>query len=113
MSNNYTLILKNAHCYIDKKLVDADLGIKDNIITKINPPIHEEADKVLDATGLAIFPGIIDTQVHFREPGDPQKETLESGSKAAVLGGVTGVFEMPNTSPPTDSVERFEEKLIL
>ena len=111
MSNNYTLILKNAHCYIDKKLVEADLGIKDNIITKINPPIHEQADKVLDATGLAIFPGIIDTQVHFREPGDPQKETLESGSKAAVLGGVTGVFEMPNTSPPTDSVERFEEKL--
>ena len=73
MSNNYTLILKNAHCYIDKKLVDADLGIKDNIITKINPPIHEEADKVLDATGLAIFPGIIDTQVHFREPGSTKR----------------------------------------
>ena len=111
MRNKYNLIIKNADCYIDKKLVQADIAIKNDIIAKINPPVHEEADKFLDATGLSIFPGIIDTQVHFREPGDPLKETLESGSKAAVLGGVTGVFEMPNTSPPTDSIERFKDKL--
>ncbi len=61
--------------------------------------------------GLTIFPGFIDTQVHFREPGDPDKETLESGSKSAALGGITAVFEMPNTSPPTDNKERFQDKL--
>jgi dihydroorotase len=111
MSNKYSLLIKNAECYIDQKLILTDIAIKDNIISKISENISDPADQVLDAKGLSIFPGIIDTQVHFREPGDPDKETLESGSKAAVLGGVTSVFEMPNTSPPTDSPERFQEKL--
>ncbi len=111
MSNKYTLIIKNAECYIDKKLILTDIAIKDNIIAKVSGNITDPADRVLDAKGLTVFPGIIDTQVHFREPGDPNKETLESGSTAAVLGGVTSVFEMPNTSPPTDSPERFQEKL--
>ena len=111
MSNKYTLIIQNAECYIDGSLVVTDIAIKDNIIAKISKNISETADKILDAKGLTVFPGIIDTQVHFREPGDPNKETLESGSKAAVLGGVTAVFEMPNTSPPTDSPDRFQDKL--
>ncbi len=111
MSNKYTLIIQNAECYIDGSLVVIDIAIKDNIIAKISKNISETADKILDAKGLTVFPGIIDTQVHFREPGDPNKETLESGSKAAVLGGVTAVFEMPNTSPPTDSPDRFQDKL--
>ena len=111
MSNKYTLIIKNAECYIDKKLILTDIAIKDNIIAKVSENITDPADRILDAKGLTVFPGIIDTQVHFREPGDPNKETLESGSTAAVLGGVTSVFEMPNTSPPTDSPERFQEKL--
>ena len=111
MSNKYTLIIKNAECYVDGKLILTDIAIKDGIISKISKNISDVADQVLDAKGLTVFPGIIDTQVHFREPGDPNKETLESGSKAAVLGGVTSVFEMPNTSPPTDSPERFQEKL--
>ena len=111
MSNKYTLIIKNAECYVDGKLILTDIAIKDSIISKISKNISDVADQVLDAKGLTVFPGIIDTQVHFREPGDPNKETLESGSKAAVLGGVTSVFEMPNTSPPTDSPERFQEKL--
>jgi len=111
MSNKYTLIIKNAECYVEGSLVVTDIAIKDNIIAKISKNITETADKILDAKGLTVFPGIIDTQVHFREPGDPNKETLESGSKAAVLGGVTAVFEMPNTSPPTDSPDRFQDKL--
>ena len=111
MSNKYTLIIQNAECYIDGSLVVTDIAIKDNIIAKISKNISETADKILDSKGLTVFPGIIDTQVHFREPGDPNKETLESGSKAAVLGGVTAVFEMPNTSPPTDSPDRFQDKL--
>ncbi len=111
MSNKYTLIIQNAECYVEGSLVVTDIAIKDNIIAKISKNITETADKILDAKGLTVFPGIIDTQVHFREPGDPNKETLESGSKAAVLGGVTAVFEMPNTSPPTDSPDRFQDKL--
>ena len=113
MSNKYTLIIKNAECYIDKKLILTDIAIKDNIISKISEKIDDSADLVLDAKGLSVFPGIVDTQVHFREPGNTKKENLESGSKSAVLGGVTSVFEMPNTSPPTDSPERFQQKLDL
>ena len=111
MSNKYTLIIKNAECYVDGSLISTDIAIKGNVISKISKNIVETSDQILDAKGLAVFPGMIDTQVHFREPGDPNKETLESGSKAAVLGGVTSVFEMPNTSPPTDSPERFQDKL--
>jgi dihydroorotase len=65
----------------------------------------------IDATGLTILPGVIDTQVHFREPGLEHKEDLESGSRAAVLGGVTALFEMPNTNPLTDTVEALDDKL--
>jgi dihydroorotase len=65
----------------------------------------------VDAAGLHILPGVIDSQVHFREPGFPQKEDLESGSLAAVLGGVTAVFEMPNTDPPTIDAAQLADKV--
>ena len=61
------------------------------------------AEEEFDATGLHVLPGVIDTQVHFREPGSEHKENLEAGSCGAVLGGVTTVFEMPNTNPPTSN----------
>lgn len=70
-----------------------------------------DAGAVIDCTGLDVLPGVIDTQVHFREPGLVHKEDLESGSRAAVLGGVTAVFEMPNTNPNTDSAEAIADKL--
>jgi len=110
MSNIYDLIIKNGNCFINNNLTQTDIGIKDNQIIKIGL-INEGADKVLDAKGLTIIPGAIDTQVHFREPGNPDKEDLESGSKAAILGGITSVFEMPNTNPATDNFERFQDKL--
>ncbi|MDF2983268.1 MAG: dihydroorotase, partial [Devosia sp.] len=69
--------------------------------------------EVVDCTGLHVLPGVIDTQVHFREPGLTHKEDLESGSLSAVMGGVTGVFEMPNTNPLTTTRETFEEKIRL
>src|ERR1700733_13202583 len=69
------------------------------------------AGETFDAAGLTVLPGVIDTQVHFREPGMDWKEDLESGSRAAVLGGVTAVFEMPNTDPPTSNRAALEEKL--
>ena len=73
--------------------------------------IELNSAKVFDATGKIIVPGIIDTQVHFREPGSTDSEDLESGSRAAVLGGVTSLFEMPNTNPPTANLIEFEKKL--
>ncbi len=67
--------------------------------------------EIFEARGLHVLPGVIDSQVHFREPGNEHKEDLESGSRAAVLGGVTGVFEMPNTAPPTTSRAAIADKL--
>ncbi|NBY89939.1 MAG: dihydroorotase, partial [Proteobacteria bacterium] len=110
MSNIYDLIIKNGNCFINNNLTQTDIGIKNNQIIRIGS-IDDSANKVLDAKGLTIIPGAIDTQVHFREPGNPDKEDLESGSKAAILGGITSIFEMPNTNPTTDNLERFQEKL--
>ena len=75
--------------------------------------IDKDAKHTLDAKGLMVLPGCIDTQVHFREPGSTDVEDLESGSKAAVLGGITSVFEMPNTNPPTSNKAEFKKKLDL
>ena len=73
--------------------------------------IELNSSKVYDATDKVVLPGIIDTQVHFREPGSTDAEDLESGSRAAVLGGVTALFEMPNTNPPTSNLVEFDKKL--
>ena len=110
MSDNYSLIIKNGSCYIDGKLVKSDIGLYENKIQKIGN-IEENNSKVYDASGKVVLPGIIDTQVHFREPGSTDAEDLESGSRAAVLGGVTSLFEMPNTNPPTANLIEFEKKL--
>ena len=110
MSDNYSLIIKNGSCYIDGKLVNSDIGLYENKIQKIGN-IEENNSKVYNASGKVVLPGIIDTQVHFREPGSTDAEDLESGSRAAVLGGVTSLFEMPNTNPPTANLIEFEKKL--
>ena len=110
MSENYSLIIKNGSCYIEGKLIKTDIGLLDNKIKKIGK-IGLNSSKVYDATGKVVLPGIIDTQVHFREPGSTDAEDLESGSRAAVLGGVTSLFEMPNTNPPTANLNEFEKKL--
>ncbi|WP_026325898.1 dihydroorotase [Sphingomonas sp. Mn802worker] len=89
--------------------VRADLGVSGGRIVAIGS--IGDAGRTIDCTGLDILPGVIDTQVHFREPGLVHKEDLESGSVAAVMGGVTGVFEMPNTKPNTDSAEAIADKL--
>ncbi|WP_299322336.1 dihydroorotase [Parasphingopyxis sp.] len=87
----------------------ADVAVRDGKIIGIGS--YREAARRIDCTGLDVLPGVIDSQVHFREPGLEHKEDLESGSKAAVLGGITAVFEMPNTSPNTDSADRVADKL--
>ncbi len=110
-STSLDLILRNGQVFLPDGLADADIGISDGRIAAILPRGGGAAASVRDCTGLAILPGLIDTQVHFREPGMEHKEDLESGSRAAVLGGVTGLFEMPNTRPLTDTAEALAEKL--
>jgi dihydroorotase len=88
-----------------------DVGILGERIVAIGRIGEGKAARTLDVTGLHILPGVIDTQVHFREPGAEHKEDLETGSRAAVMGGVTAVFEMPNTKPETTDAERLADKV--
>ncbi len=89
----------------------ADIGIRRGKIAKIGDLGTSESGAMIRATGLHVLPGVIDSHVHFREPGGESKETLASGSKAAVLGGVTTVFDMPNTSPAVTTDEVLDRKL--
>jgi dihydroorotase len=88
-----------------------DIALQGGKIAQIGDLAAASAAECVDCTGLHILPGVIDTQVHFREPGPTHKEDLESGSRGAVLGGVTGVFEMPNTSPSTTTAEDLADKV--
>ena len=107
------LIIKNGLCYIDGKLKNLDIGIKNSKISKIGSLNNEKSKEIFDAKNLTVLPGCIDTQVHFREPGSTNAEDLNSGSRAAIAGGITSVFEMPNTNPPTSSKKEFSNKLKL
>ncbi len=91
--------------------VTADVGIRGGWITQVGSIDSHLGEQVFDAQGLHILPGLMDTQVHFREPGLEHKEDLFSGTRAAILGGITAVFEMPNTLPPTITVEQFKNKV--
>ena len=106
------LIIKNGLCYIDKDLKEQDIAIKDGKIIEIGK-IDSESKGIFDAKGLTVLPGCIDTQTHFREPGSTDTEDLHTGSRAAIAGGITSVFEMPNTNPPTSNKVEFKKKLDL
>jgi dihydroorotase len=88
-----------------------DIGVRDGRVAEIGALRGAAAAERVDCRGLHILPGVIDSQVHFREPGFEHKEDLETGSRAAVLGGVTAVFEMPNTEPTTTSADALADKL--
>ena len=107
----YDLLIRQGMCATPNGIAPADIGVKAGRIVAIGSLAGAKAAEVFEAKGLHILPGVIDTQVHFREPGNEHKEDLESGSRAAVLGGVTAVFEMPNTSPPTTTRIAIEDKL--
>lgn len=87
------------------------IAIKDGRILKVGADAHGGAREIIEAHGLHVLPGVIDSQVHFREPGLTHKEDLETGTKGAALGGVTCVFEMPNTKPSTTTAELFKAKI--
>ena len=107
------LIVKNGTCFIDGNLSKYDIGVQNGKITHIGDLTKEQSSNTINADGKIVFPGLMDTQVHFREPGSVDAEDLHSGSRAAIVGGITSVFEMPNTNPPTTNFEEFKKKINL
>jgi dihydroorotase len=110
MAETYDLILKGGTVVNQDGEGIRDLGVRGGKIVAIGD-VAGAAAEIVDCRGLHVLPGVIDTQVHFREPGATHKEDLESGSRSAVMGGVTGVFEMPNTNPPTTTAEALDDKV--
>lgn len=105
------ILIKNATLVNENKIFESDLLIENDFIKKIAQNIHEEnVDKIIDATGKYLLPGIIDDQVHFREPGLTWKGDIESESRAAIAGGITSFIEQPNTVPNAVTQELLEEK---
>jgi len=111
LAETFDLVVKNGTLVNHAGEGPADLGVRNGRIAAIGSLDADAAGEVIDAKGLHILPGVIDTQVHFREPGLEHKEDLASGSRSAVLGGVTSVFEMPNTKPATTSAEALADKV--
>jgi len=112
VSETYDLILRGAEVVNHAGRGQADIGVRNGRIAAVGWLAQASAGETLDLRGLTVMPGVIDSQVHFREPGLEWKEDLETGSLAAVMGGVTAVFEMPNTEPATTTPEALEDKLI-
>ncbi len=108
---NVDLILKGAIVAGPVGIAQTDLAVLSGKIVAIGSVSHLVAAETLNCANLHILPGVIDSQVHFREPGAPHKEDLETGSRAAVMGGVTTVFEMPNTKPETTSAMALADKI--
>lgn len=108
---HYNVIYKNGTIVNHDGIGQADIAINNEKIANIGNLSSDSADQIIDCKGLHILPGVIDTQVHFREPGLTHKEDLRSGSLSAVMGGVTGVFEMPNTNPLTTDKAAFDDKI--
>src|ERR1700742_3383834 len=111
MNQRFDTILKSGTVVNQDGEGVRDIGIVNGRIAAIGSLAQGTAGEVIDCKGLHILPGVMDTQVHFREPGLTHKEDLESGSRSAVMGGVTGVFEMPNTNPLTITEETFTAKI--
>ncbi|CAN1523450.1 PyrC Dihydroorotase and related cyclic amidohydrolases [Fimbriimonadaceae bacterium] len=107
----FDLLLTNAQVVTPTGTAVGDIGIIDGKIVALGALSGSEAAESIDCTGLTIIPGFIDTQVHFREPGLEHKEDLESGTRAALMGGVTSILEMPNTSPNTTDAITLQDKL--
>ncbi|MER9730014.1 dihydroorotase [Mesorhizobium sp. M0217] len=111
MATTYDLILTGGTVVNHDGEAARDVGVKGGRIVAIGDLRQASAGEAIDCRGLHVLPGVVDSQVHFREPGLEHKEDLETGSRAAVLGGVTAVFEMPNTNPLTTSEAALADKV--
>lgn len=111
MRRSFDVVLHGGMLVNQDGEAERDIGIIGGKIAEIGQLSSFDSAEKINCRGLHILPGVIDTQVHFREPGMPHKEDLESGSRSAVLGGVTAVFEMPNTDPLTSTPEALADKV--
>lgn len=111
MGESFDLLIRNGTLMTPGGAQRADVAVRAGRIVSIGALGRADAAQTIDAAGLHVLPGVIDTQVHFREPGLEHKEDLATGTAAAALGGVTTVFEMPNTKPSTSTAEALNEKL--
>src|SRR6184192_3384288 len=111
MTQRFDVILKGGIVVNQDGEGVRDIGIANGRMAEIGALSQASAAEMIDCKGLHILPGVIDTQVHFREPGLAHKEDLETGSRSAAMGGVTAVFEMPNTDPLTVTEQTFTDKV--
>ena len=109
-TSNRRLVIKNGRLVDSTGIVEGDLLVVGETIEEVGGTIDSEGADEIDASGLHVLPGVIDCHVHFREPGAIHKESIETGSRAGVIGGVTSYLEMPNTNPPTTTQARLEQK---
>jgi len=107
------VLIKNANVVNENKIYESDILLDDELIVRIAKDISGEKAEVIDVQGDFVLPGIIDDQVHFREPGLTHKGNIASESRAAVAGGITSFMEQPNTSPQTTTIKKLEEKFAL
>lgn len=112
MTEHFDLVIRNGAVATPNGIESLDIGIAERRIVALGKIAAGRAEQEFDATGLTVLPGVIDSQVHFREPGLEHKEDLASGTAGAALGGVTAIFEMPNTTPNTLDKAALEDKLI-
>ncbi len=110
MAERLDLVLSNGTVWMPGGPVETDVGVRDGVVVAFGN-LAGQGTETLECSGQTILPGVIDTQVHFREPGLEHKEDLETGTRGAVLGGVTGIFEMPNTKPGTTDAAALADKL--
>ena len=104
-----TTLIQNAQVVNEGNIAQLDLLLENGYIAQVASKINTRADVVIDASGKYLLPGLIDDQVHFREPGLTHKATIETESRAAIAGGITTFFEMPNTQPQTTSQLMLDE----
>ncbi len=107
------LTIRQARLVLPDRVVTGDLIVEDGVIAHIGPHVERSVGEEINGAGLTVLPGLIDPQVHFRDPGLTWKEDLASGSRAAAAGGVTSFLEMPNTDPTTTSITALHEKLAI
>jgi len=107
---HYELLIRGGTCVTPWGTEAIDLGVRDGRIAALAVPAGATAEAVVDAAGLHVLPGLIDSHVHLRDPGDPAVETIETGTRAAVLGGIATLFDMPNTVPPIADTEHLAWK---
>ncbi len=107
------ILIKNARIVNENRVFESDVLLQDKIISRIDRDISDDNAKHIDLKGNLLLPGIIDDQVHFREPGLTHKGNIASESRAAIAGGITSFMEQPNTVPQTTTIEKLEEKFAL